>query len=79
MSENYEKTDAGKVQIPICEKYMLTVREAAAYFSIGIKKMRMLAENNEGSFAILMGNRYLIVRPCFEAYIDTLMDSGEGE
>lgn len=79
MSENYEKTDAGKVQIPICEKYMLTVREAAAYFSIGIKKMRMLAENNEGSFAILMGNRYLIVRPHFEAYIDTLMDSGEGE
>lgn len=79
MSENYEKTDAGKVQIPICEKYMLTVREAAAYFSIGIKKMRMLAENNEGSFAILMGNRYLIVRPRFEAYIDTLMDSGEGE
>lgn len=79
MSENYEKTDAGKVQVPICEKYMLTVREAAAYFSIGIKKMRMLAENNEGSFAILMGNRYLIVRPRFEAYIDTLMDSGEGE
>lgn len=79
MSENYEKTDAGKVQIPICEKYMLTVREAAAYFSIGIKKMRMLAENNEGSFAILMGNRYLIVCPRFEAYIDTLMDSGEGE
>lgn len=79
MSENYEKTDAGKVQIPICEKYMLTVREAAAYFSIGIKKKRMLAENNEGSFAILMGNRYLIVRPRFEAYIDTLMDSGEGE
>lgn len=79
MSENYEKTDAGKVQIPICEKYMLTVREAAAYFSIGIKKMRMLAENNEGSFAFLMGNRYLIVRPRFEAYIDTLMDSGEGE
>lgn len=79
MSENYEKTDAGKVQIPICEKYMLTVREAAAYFSIGIKKMRMLAENNEGSFAILMGNRYLIVRPRFEAYIDILMDSGEGE
>lgn len=79
MSENYEKTDAGKVQIPICEKYMLTVREAAAYFSIGIKKMRMLAENNEGSFAILMGNRYLIVRPRFEAYIDTLMDSEEGE
>lgn len=79
MLENYEKIDDGKVQIPICEKYMLTVREAAAYFSIGIKKMRMLAENNKGSFAILMGNRYLIVRPRFEAYIDTLMNSEENE
>ena len=77
MSGNYETADTGRIQIPICEKYMLTVKEAAAYFNIGIKKMRMLAEDNKGSFAILMGNRYLIVRPRFEVYIDTLMNSGE--
>lgn len=26
--------------VPICEKYTLTIKEAAAYFNIGIKKMR---------------------------------------
>lgn len=38
--------------LPISEKYMLTVKEAAAYFNIGIKKMRRLAEDN-----VLAGNK----------------------
>jgi excisionase family DNA binding protein len=33
---------------------MLTINEAAEYFNIGIKKMRRLAEENKGSFAIFM-------------------------
>lgn len=40
--------------------------------------MRRLAEDNKGFFAISMGNRYLIVRPKFEEYIEVLM-SGEEE
>ena len=43
-----------KVEIPINKKYMLTINEAAEYFNIGIKKMRRLAEENKGSFAIFM-------------------------
>ena len=35
-----------KVIVPVCEKYTLTIKEAAAYFNIGIKKMRRLAEEN---------------------------------
>ena len=34
--------------LPVSEKYMLTIKEAAAYFNIGIKKMRRIAENNLG-------------------------------
>ena len=34
--------------IPVQEKYDLTIREASEYFSIGIKKMRRLAEVNLG-------------------------------
>lgn len=45
-----------KKPMPICEKYMLTIKEAAEYFNIGIKKMRRLAEDNEGEFAVYMGN-----------------------
>ena len=55
--------------IPISEKYTLTVQEAAAYFNIGVKKMRRLAEENTGRFAVYSGNRYLIIRAEFERFL----------
>lgn len=60
-------------ELPIQEKYMLSLKEAGAYFNIGIKKMRRLAETNEGNFALYNGNRYLICRPKFEEYLLKLM------
>lgn len=57
------------VLVSIREKYMLTIKEAGAYFNIGIKKMRRLAEDNLGVFSVYSGNRYLIIRPKFEEYI----------
>ena len=51
------------------EKYLLSIKEASVYFSIGIKKMRRLAEDNLGGFAVYSGNRYLINRRKFEEYI----------
>ena len=54
----------------INEKYLLTVKEAAEYFNIGIKKMRRLAEDNIGRFAVYSGNRYLIIRPKFEQFLN---------
>lgn len=67
-----EKED--KVIVPMCEKYTLTIREAAAYFNIGIKKMRRLAEENKSRFSVFSGNKYLIIRPKFEKFLD---DSSE--
>lgn len=58
------------MNVPIGEKYMLTIKEAAAYFNIGIKKMRRLAEDNLGSFAVYSGNRYLIIRSKFETFLN---------
>ena len=55
--------------IPASEKYSLTIKEAAAYFSIGVKKMRRLAEDNLGDFAVYSGNRYIIIRSKFEEYL----------
>ena len=49
-------------RIPVGEKYSLSIKEAADYFSIGTKKMRRLAEDNLGDFAVYSGNRYLIIR-----------------
>ena len=35
--------------VPVAQKYTLTITEASAYFNIGIKKMRRLAEENLGN------------------------------
>ncbi|MCR0391489.1 DUF6462 family protein [[Clostridium] innocuum] len=56
--------------VPISEKYMLTIKEASVYFNIGIKKLRRMAEDNTGRFAVYSGNRYLIIRTKFEKFIE---------
>lgn len=55
--------------VPVSEKYTLTIKEAAAYFNIVIKKMRRIAEDNLGTVAVYCGNRFLIIRPKFEEFI----------
>ena len=55
--------------IPLNEKYTLTIKEAAAYFNIGVKKMSRLAEEHTSSFSIYSGNRYLIIRTKFEEFL----------
>ena len=56
-------------KIPVTAKYMLSINEAAQYFNIGVKKMRRLAEDNLGVFAVYSGNRYLIIRCKFEEFL----------
>lgn len=56
-------------KVPLSEKYSLTIKEAADYFSIGVKKMRRLAEDNLEGFAVYNGNRYLVLREKFEDYL----------
>ncbi len=68
-----------KESLPIQDKFMLTIREAAEYFGIGIKKTRRLAEDNLDSFAIIIGNRYMIVRPKFEEYIIGILETKKNE
>ena len=53
--------------VPIWEKYTLTIEEAARYFRIGEKKLRKLAEENpDASWLIMNGNRVQIKRRQFE-------------
>ena len=59
--------------VPIWEKYTLTIEEASKYFRIGENKLRKLAEENPtASWAILNGNRIQIKRKQFEKVIDAL-------
>ena len=59
--------------IPMWEKYTLTIEEAFKYFRIGENKLRKLAEKNpDAGWLIMNGNRLQIKRKQFEKVIDTL-------
>ena len=59
--------------IPLWQKYTLSVEEAAKYFRIGRAKLRKLIDENANAPYILWnGNRPQIKRKLFEEYIDKL-------
>ena len=59
--------------VPIWEKYTLTIEEASKYFRIGEKKLRKLAEENlDAGWEIVNGNQVHIKRKQVEKIIDTL-------
>lgn len=59
--------------IPVWEKYTLSIEEASKYFRIGENKLRRLAEQNKhADWIILNGNRLQIKRRQFEKVIDKL-------
>ena len=62
-----------QTDIPIWERYTLTIEEASKYFRIGENKLRRLAaENKNANWLIMNGNRSQIKRKQFEKIIDTL-------
>ena len=63
------ETEKNGSALPVGEKFMLTIKEAAPYYNIGTKKLRRLVEDNLGVFSVYSGNRYLIIKPKFEEFI----------
>lgn len=58
-----------KETIPIPQKLLLTVEEAAEYSHIGVHKIRELLEEKDCDFVLKKGSHYLIKRTKFEKYI----------
>ncbi len=59
------------IEVPISEKVLLTLREAAEYFHIGQNRIREMAKSDICSECFLRnGNRLMIKRKLFEKYID---------
>ena len=56
-------------EVPIAEKSLLTPEEAAAYFNIGVNKIRMMTDNPNSPYVLWCGNRRLIKRKMFEEYL----------
>ena len=63
-------------KVKLSEKFMLTIKEANIYFGIGEKKLRRIAEDNEGSFALFNGNCFLSIRPLMKQYFMELAKKG---
>ena len=58
-------------EVKLCEKFSLTIAEAAAYFGIGEKKLRNMIENNrQARWYIQNGVKNMINREKFEAFLN---------
>ena len=62
-----------EIDIPVWERYTLTIEEASRYFRIGENKLRRLAEESKNAnWLIMNGNRIQIKRKQFEKIVDEL-------
>lgn len=58
-----------KYEVPIYEKSNLTLEEAAAYFNIGVNKLRELTDADNCNFVLWVGSRRLIKKKAFEEWL----------
>ena len=61
-----------KREVPIWEKSNLTLEEAAAYFGIGINKLRELSEDKNCRFVLWCGSKRLIKRRMLDNYLEKM-------
>lgn len=61
------------VEVPIWERFLLTVKEASLYFNIGENKLHRLVNDymdSEYKFVVQNGNRAMIKREKFEKFLN---------
>ena len=65
------------MELKLNEKYMFIIKEAAAYYGIGMKFLRRCAENEESKFLVIFGNIVMIIKDRFEVYLFDCSESGK--
>lgn len=66
-----EADNGSSYEIPVWHRYILTIVEAAMYYHIGERKIRAIVdEHPNADFVIMNGNRVLIKKEKFEAFLD---------
>ena len=58
--------------VPIWEKELLSVKEAAAYFGIGENKIREMTDNPECQSVLWVGSKRLIKREKMKKYLSDM-------
>ena len=56
--------------VPLCEKWLLSIEEAAAYFGVGQNRLAKLASQDGCKFVVFVGNTKRIKRKKFEEFLD---------
>ena len=71
MYATHENNISSLKEVPIWEKYALTVSEASQYFHLGVKKLREIINRDKyASYLIWNGGRVYIKRKLFEEFLD---------
>ena len=60
----------GRAAVPISEKCLLTLEEAAAYTGIGICKLRELSNNERCDFVLWNGTKRMLKKEKLRAYLE---------
>ncbi len=58
-------------EVPIWEKYAITIKECVEYTNIGENRIRELLRLDGDKFILNVGNKSLIKRKAFEDYINS--------
>lgn len=64
-------TQRQKISIPLCEKCLLTLEEAAAYTGIGICKLRDISNDERCDFVLWNGSKRMLKRDKLRAYLES--------
>lgn len=59
-----------KVEVPISEKCLLTLEEAAAYTGIGICKLREMSNDERCDFVLWNGTKRMLKKDKLKAYLE---------
>jgi len=57
-------------QIPVTEKALLTLEEAAAYTGLGLQKLRIISNDENCDFVLWNGSKRMFKRKRLEAYLE---------
>ncbi|MCI9390719.1 MAG: transposase [Lachnospiraceae bacterium] len=64
--------DKKRPEVPIHLKFALTLEEEAAYFGIGINRLREISNEKNCGFVLFVGTKRLIKRSKLETYLENI-------
>ncbi len=69
-NESYERNAGMEKEVPIWEKYLLTIEEAALYTNVGQNRLAAMLRKPSCSFVLYCGRKKLVKRKELEKFLD---------